>query len=76
MNNQTLSHAIDLTNEIAVLDDILDAANNQPYLEFSFFYSATGKNHTYAIKNEALVHQILVVIADRKIDLEKEFEKL
>ena len=37
MNNQTLSHAIDLTNEITVLDDILDAANNQPYLEFSFF---------------------------------------
>ena len=76
MNNEKLDHAIEVHDEMAVLDDILSAANNQPYLEFSFFYSATGKNHTYTIKNEALIYEVLKLIRDQKERLEKVFQEL
>lgn len=76
MNNEKLDHVIELHDEILVLDDILEAAENQPYLEFLFSTPSGINEHTYTVKNEALVHQILCDITQRKMKLEAEFEAL
>ena len=76
MNNQTLSHAIDVQHEIALLDNILTAMNKQPHMDFSFTDLSGANEMIYTIKNESLVYQIIKQIEMRKESLEKEFKEL
>ncbi len=76
MNSEKLCNAINVHDEIAVLIDLLEAAENQPYLDFSFPTLSGLNEHTYTVKNEELVWGILNVIEVRKVKLEAEFEAL
>lgn len=77
MNSEKLGNAINIYDEIVLLNDLLKAANSQPYLDFHFIV-VPGKSQTtyFVVKNEELVCDILNVIKVRKAELEKEFEAL
>lgn len=76
MNNQTLDRAINVSNELTVLNDILNAAENQPNLKFEFERCFNDPPAMYTITNESTVYLILRLLKDRKVDLEREFETL
>lgn len=77
MTNQKLGQAINLDIEIVALNDLLDAASNNPYLNFRLF---TNKDRTiikdFLVKEEELVYEILKAIKDRKIELERKLKAL
>ncbi len=76
MDSEKLNQAINLDTEIVELRDILNAAGEKPHLEFLFTGTSRETRGSYTVKSEALVHQILCDLTQRKLELEAEFKAL
>lgn len=73
MTEESLNRGIDLHDQIKTLKYILESMEIQTDL-WIHFHKNLGED--MRIKDEGLVYRVLMLLKDRKVELEREFEKL